>query len=87
MKKPKRNTLTKKAMHRPPADLKKALTVPAALAAWKDITPLARNEWICWVTSAKKPEATGYRERAQSLLKENAVPAAGPAARIAEIRK
>ena len=27
-----------------------------ALATWHDITPLARNEWICWVISPKKPE-------------------------------
>jgi nitrite reductase/ring-hydroxylating ferredoxin subunit len=25
-------------------------------AAWEDITPLARNEWICWIESAKKAE-------------------------------
>jgi hypothetical protein len=25
-----------------------------ALAAWEDIRPLARNEWICWIESAKK---------------------------------
>jgi uncharacterized protein YdeI (YjbR/CyaY-like superfamily) len=38
-----------------PADLKKALiTNPEALETWEDITPLARNEWICWVESAKK---------------------------------
>lgn len=37
-----------------PADLRKALIAnPQALLAWKDITPLARNEWICWVESAK----------------------------------
>jgi uncharacterized protein YdeI (YjbR/CyaY-like superfamily) len=30
---------------------------PRALATWNDITPLARNEWICWITSAKM-EAT-----------------------------
>ncbi len=30
--------------------------VTKALAAWTDITPLARNEWICWVTSPKKTE-------------------------------
>lgn len=24
------------------------------LALWHDITPLARNEWICWVDSAKQ---------------------------------
>jgi uncharacterized protein YdeI (YjbR/CyaY-like superfamily) len=29
---------------------------PKALATWEDITPLARNEWICWMTSAKKAE-------------------------------
>jgi len=28
----------------------------AALATWHDITPLARNEWICWVEDAKKAE-------------------------------
>jgi hypothetical protein len=28
-------------------------TNPAALDAWKDITPLARNECICWVEDAK----------------------------------
>ncbi len=26
------------------------------LAAWVDLTPLARNEWICWIESAKKEE-------------------------------
>lgn len=37
--------------HTLPADMRKALSAdPAALAAWEDITPLARNEWICWVT-------------------------------------
>jgi len=41
--------------HTLPADLRDALlSVPAALAVWEDITPLARNEWICWVTSGKK---------------------------------
>ena len=45
-------------VHKLPADLKKALvSCDPARATWLDITPLARNEWICWVTSAKK-EAT-----------------------------
>jgi uncharacterized protein YdeI (YjbR/CyaY-like superfamily) len=40
-----------------PTDLRKILaSAPAARAAWEDITPLARNEWICWVISVKKPE-------------------------------
>lgn len=44
-------------MHALPADLKKALASrPAAEAAWESLTPLARNEWICWVISPKKEE-------------------------------
>lgn len=43
--------------HNLPADLKKALSADKkALEKWEDITPLARNEWICWVVSVKKPE-------------------------------
>lgn len=38
--------------HKMPADLRKALTADrAALAKWEGITPLARNEWICWSES------------------------------------
>lgn len=41
-------------VHKVPADLRKALAADdPALAAWNDITPLARNEWICWVEDAK----------------------------------
>lgn len=41
-------------VHKLPADLQKALAADeVALAAWNDITPLARNEWICWVENAK----------------------------------
>jgi uncharacterized protein YdeI (YjbR/CyaY-like superfamily) len=44
-------------VHDMPTDLKKALTAdPDVRAAWEDLTPLARNEWICWVISVKKPE-------------------------------
>jgi len=40
--------------HKLPADLQKALHASAkALAAWEDISPLARNEWICWTVSVK----------------------------------
>jgi len=42
-------------VHDLPTDLCKALVAnPAALDAWKDITPLARNEFICWVEEAKQ---------------------------------
>jgi uncharacterized protein YdeI (YjbR/CyaY-like superfamily) len=49
-------------VHEMPADLRKALTCdPKALTAWEDITPLARNEWICWIESAKKAETRSRR--------------------------
>ncbi len=48
-------------VHTVPADLRQALTDDdPALVAWSDITPLARNEWICWVEDAKKDDT---RER------------------------
>jgi uncharacterized protein YdeI (YjbR/CyaY-like superfamily) len=50
--------------HKVPADLRKTLvSAPKALAAWQDITPLARNEFICWVEDAKKPETRNRRIR------------------------
>jgi uncharacterized protein YdeI (YjbR/CyaY-like superfamily) len=49
-------------VHEVPADLRKALASdPKALTAWEDITPLARNEWICWIESAKKAETRNRR--------------------------
>ena len=49
-------------VHDLPDDLAAALrTDPEALATWQDITPLARNEWICWVESAKKAETRRKR--------------------------
>jgi hypothetical protein len=48
-------------IHKLPADFRKAIEFDAnATSLWADITPLARNEWICWVTSAKQ-EATRKR--------------------------
>ncbi len=49
-------------IHKMPEDLRKALiSTPAARVVWEDITPLARNEWICWVTSGKKAETRSIR--------------------------
>lgn len=49
-------------VHELPEDLRAALvTHPKALATWEDIPPLARNEWICWVESAKKLETRAKR--------------------------
>ena len=59
-------------MHKLPSDLRKALSANAmALEAWTDITPLARNEFICWVEAAKQ-EMTRERRirRTQEELEE-----------------
>ena len=47
---------------RVPADLRKALAAaPKARASWSDITPIARRDWIHWITSAKRPETRARR--------------------------
>lgn len=58
--------------HTLPADLRKALTSDkTALTAWNDITPLARNEWICWTISVKTAETRkDHVRRVVSELKE-----------------
>jgi uncharacterized protein YdeI (YjbR/CyaY-like superfamily) len=44
-------------VHKIPADLRDTLTSDSrALTVWETLTPLARNEWICWVTFVKKEE-------------------------------
>lgn len=49
-------------VHEIPEDMRSAIASSLeVLAAWEDITPLARNEWICWVTSAKKEETRHKR--------------------------
>ncbi len=57
-------------VHKMPEDFRRTLTSnPDALAAWEDITPLARNEWLCWIEDAKKPETRDRRiERARKDL-------------------
>ena len=42
-------------VHSVPEDLREALcSDPKALAEWNSLTPLARNEWICWTISVKQ---------------------------------
>jgi uncharacterized protein YdeI (YjbR/CyaY-like superfamily) len=59
-------------VHSVPADLQETLTADTtALTIWEEITPLARNEWICWVEDAKRPETRQNRiERVRTELKE-----------------
>jgi hypothetical protein len=53
-----------------PADLRKALAAsPRARALWSNITPMARRDWIHWITSAKKTETRMRRvDNACSML-------------------
>jgi len=59
-------------VHEVPEDLHEALAEdPEALKRWNSLTPLARNEWICWTISVKKPETRAdHIERVSSELKE-----------------
>ena len=44
-------------VHTVPADMRAVLVGSEKVSvAWNDLTPLARNEWICWTISVKKPE-------------------------------
>lgn len=65
-------TISEGVAHDLPDDLRKALTSsPEALAAWENITPLARNEWICWTISVKTSETRqNHVERTVSELEE-----------------
>jgi uncharacterized protein YdeI (YjbR/CyaY-like superfamily) len=58
--------------HDTPTDLQKAITAqPKALKAWESLTPLSRNEWICWTISVKKEETRKeHVGRVVSELKE-----------------
>ncbi len=62
--------MTKKEnLHKIPTDLQKILTsLPKVKTVWGDITPLAKNEWICWIESAKKLET---RDRRIKIMTEN----------------
>ncbi len=59
-------------VHKLTQDIRTALSADQkALAAWESLTPLARNEWICWVIDVKKEETRReHVERVISELKE-----------------
>jgi hypothetical protein len=44
-------------LHEVPSDMQKALTSDAGiLERWNKLTPIQRNEWICWITIVKNNE-------------------------------
>jgi len=53
-----------------PADLQEVLSAsPAAFAVWNDITPIARRDWIQWMSSGKRAETRTLRlEKMMDML-------------------
>ncbi len=48
--------------HKIPTDFQRELAIfPKARKAWDEITPLARNEFICWILNAKKTDTRASR--------------------------
>ena len=59
-------------LHEVPRDMQKALTSDAnVLVKWNNLTPIQRNEWICWITIVKKSETrVEHIDRMVEELKE-----------------
>lgn len=53
-----------------PPDIRKMLSAsPEAHAAWTRTTPLARRDWVQWITSGKKAETRATRiDKARDML-------------------
>lgn len=64
-----KTSLSNGVVHKVPEDLKKALTSDSkAFLVWQSLTPLARNEWICWTVSVKKTETR--KEHVARVIKQ-----------------
>lgn len=65
------NTISQGVVHTIPDDMLAALKADdVTLEHWEDLTPLARNEWICWSITCKKPETrAGHIKRTVEELK------------------
>ncbi len=62
-------TVAQGILHEVPTDMHEALTADAGiLEKWNRLTPIQRNEWICWVTIVKKAETRA--EHIQRMLQE-----------------
>lgn len=52
-----KDTIANGVVHQVPPDLSQALLADkSVISLWNQLTPLARNEWICWTISVKKYE-------------------------------
>jgi len=65
-------TITGGVVHELPEDLRKALSADASvLERWESLTPLARNEWICWTITVKQPQTRkNHVQRTVAELKQ-----------------
>jgi hypothetical protein len=62
-------TLLTGTVHTIPNDIHSAISKDKeALEKWNNLTPLGRNEWICWVTFVKKVETR--EEHVKRLVRE-----------------
>ncbi len=60
-------TISAGVVHSLPPDMRSLLqSTSGLLEAWQGLTPLARNEWICWIIDAKKEETRARRMRIMS---------------------
>ncbi len=51
-------------VHQAAADMRSAIMAdPAVLTLWQSLTPLGRNEFICWVEDAKQAKTREKRIR------------------------
>jgi uncharacterized protein YdeI (YjbR/CyaY-like superfamily) len=59
-------------VHEVPTDLSEILLKDSSLLTkWQSLTPLMRNEWICWLTIVKKPETRiSHLQRLQEDLQK-----------------
>ncbi|MBV6480095.1 MAG: hypothetical protein HGGPFJEG_02929 [Ignavibacteria bacterium] len=63
------NKILNGILHKAPVDMQKVLISDEfILEKWNSLTPIQRNEWICWVTIVKKSDTrSAHIER---MLKE-----------------
>src|SRR5688572_9408793 len=65
-------TILSGVVHEVPEDIEKILKADSdILDRWNSLTPIQRNEWICWVTIVKKSETrVEHIDRMSEDLKE-----------------
>lgn len=61
--------IAESVLHEVPDDMKTALKAnPESVERWNKLTPIQRNEWICWITIVKKAETR--TEHIQRMIEE-----------------